>query len=279
GMGVARQTDIYSLGCPASGLLVGRPPFRGANLREILRKHMREKPTPPHEVVGREAVHPALEAVVLKCLAKKKVERYPDMRELEAALVEAQIAAGIKTEWDDLPLPEVEPERVEAMRQGLAALHAREDERRYPWWAPALLGAAITGAVALVGLQVWREEPVVQTIDEVAMRIDRIAREAKDAAAKALYFYPPVEDRNAPTAYSKVLELESLTEAEEQSSGLERAQELRQEFAETLERLGDAYWDKEGGKSFATDYYIQALMFDGQRERTLARASITPGER
>lgn len=280
GMGVARQNDIYSLGCSAYELLVGRPPFRGANLREILRKHMREKPTPPHEVVGRQAVHPALEAVILKCLAKKKVERYPDMRELEAALVEAQLEAGIKTGWDDLPLPEVASERVDAMREGLAALHAGEPtKRRYPWWAPALLGAALTGAVALVGLQFWREEAPTEVIDEVAARVDRISREAKDAAAKALYFYPPVEDQNVPTAYSKVLELESFTEPEEQASGLPRAQELRSEFAATLERLGDAYWDKEGGKSFATDYYIQALMFDAQRERALARASITPGER
>ena len=44
----------------------------------------------------------------MRCLAKAPAHRYANMDDLEAALCEAQIAAGVVTEWDDLPLPDVD---------------------------------------------------------------------------------------------------------------------------------------------------------------------------
>jgi len=278
GMGVARQNDIYSLGCSMYELLVGRPPFRGETLKDILRAHMRETPKPPRELVPGEVVHPALEAVVLKCLAKKRVERYPDMRELEAALLEAQLAAGIRTDWDDLAVPDVEAARKAKIEAGLAELRVvYSTEKRRSWWIPALLGACIAGAAATMASFVWlTPEPTLAA--QAVSRVDTLASEARDAAARALFIYPPSGDTEVPTAFRKVTELEQLEDPQERELGLARGQALRQEFADTLVRIGDHYWVLDHGRPFAIDYYIQALVFDATRVHARERASAMAGE-
>ena len=97
---------------------------------------------------------------------------------------------------------------------------------------------------------------------------------ARAAAAKAFFVYPPTEDASAPTAFKVVTQLEAAVGRTARA----RALELRTEFADTLIRLGDRYWEREGGRPFALDYYAQALVFDPRRERAAQRASMTPGE-
>jgi tetratricopeptide (TPR) repeat protein len=56
-----------------------------------------------------------------------------------------------------------------------------------------------------------------------------------------------------------------------------KAVDLRQEFAQTLVRLGDQYWEMDGGRPFARDYYIQAVLFDPEDLRARERSGVTPG--
>ena len=64
------------------------------------------------------------------------------------------------------------------------------------------------------------------------------------------------------------------------SAGVARAKadELRDEFAQTLGRLGDRYWEYPGGRPFAIDYYAQALIFDPSHAVARERAALTIGQ-
>ncbi len=78
------RADLYSLGCVMYFALCGQPPFDTGNAATTILMHMTQDP-PSLEARGA-AVPPALAAVVMKCLAKNPVERFPDAASLAAAL-------------------------------------------------------------------------------------------------------------------------------------------------------------------------------------------------
>ncbi len=78
------RSDIYSLGCVLYELVVGRPPFSGETPVAIAYKQVHESPVPPRQVHS--GVPPALEAIILKCLAKNPANRYPSAEDLRADL-------------------------------------------------------------------------------------------------------------------------------------------------------------------------------------------------
>jgi tetratricopeptide (TPR) repeat protein/tRNA A-37 threonylcarbamoyl transferase component Bud32 len=69
-----RRSDIYGLGAVLFEILTGRPPFRGDDTRDLLRRVILEEPPHPREIVA--TVPRALEAVCLKALAKRTADRY-----------------------------------------------------------------------------------------------------------------------------------------------------------------------------------------------------------
>jgi serine/threonine-protein kinase len=88
--GVDGRADIYSLGGILYFLLTGRPPFEGTNPTELMIAHARDPVVPPSR--HRADCPSDLEAVVLRCLAKKPEDRYPDTRALAAALADCDCA-------------------------------------------------------------------------------------------------------------------------------------------------------------------------------------------
>ncbi len=262
------RLDMYAVGCVAYELLVGTPPFAGDTVDEIIAAQCMSEPE--SIVARRPEVHPALEAVVLRCMAKSPRDRYADMHDLEAALCEAQIEAGLLTPWDDLPLPKVDDERLERLRKQMPQ-HAPEQRRRWVWPAIAGVSMAIALVVSILLLR-QSAEPTAAQEDAVAT----LTNKAREYGAKANWVFPPERDKNA-TALIQVLALEDVDD-ESAALASARADILRGEFATTLLGLGDKYWEDENGKAYARDYYAQAYLFDPENSTARQRSGYSIGE-
>jgi serine/threonine-protein kinase len=85
-----RRTDVHALGATLYTLLIGRPPFAGANPIEVLRQVVERDPPPPRRLDR--TLSPDLETIVLKCLEKDPARRYVSARALAEDL--ARYAEG-----------------------------------------------------------------------------------------------------------------------------------------------------------------------------------------
>ncbi len=79
-----QRTDIYALGVVFYRLVTKRLPFIGNNPAAVIYQHNFENPIPPRSLVP--DLHEEVEAVILKCMAKKVEERYFDAGELLSSL-------------------------------------------------------------------------------------------------------------------------------------------------------------------------------------------------
>lgn len=78
------RSDIYSLGVVAYLLLTGRSPYERATPMETIVAHIRDPLTPPSTL--RPDIPADLEAVVLRCLEKRRDKRFPHIESLGEAL-------------------------------------------------------------------------------------------------------------------------------------------------------------------------------------------------
>jgi serine/threonine protein kinase len=95
---VDARSDLYAVGAVGYFLLTGTLPFRGGTLIEILLRQVRDVPEPPSARLRTE-VSEDLEALILKCLSKRRECRPEDARALSRSLLECQ-AAGTWTGAD-----------------------------------------------------------------------------------------------------------------------------------------------------------------------------------
>jgi serine/threonine protein kinase len=88
------RADIYALGAMMYFSLTGQPPFKAGSPFEVMMAHARDPVVPPTQL--RPEIPADFEQVILRCLAKKPDDRFPDVKALGKAL--ANCATAI--EWN-----------------------------------------------------------------------------------------------------------------------------------------------------------------------------------
>ena len=109
---IDRRVDIYALGVLGYELISGGTPFRGRSAQEVLAAHITQPPAPLCS--HRPACPAELEAVIMKCLAKRPADRWQTADELLAALEPLAMPSGGTTPTTTRPMKSVSTKPVAA---------------------------------------------------------------------------------------------------------------------------------------------------------------------
>ncbi len=95
------RADVYAVGALAYEMLTGRPPFTGTSPQAVLALQVTAVPDPLTKWRG--SVPPALEAIVLRCLAKLPADRWQSAEEVHAQLEGMATPSGGTTPTGAVP--------------------------------------------------------------------------------------------------------------------------------------------------------------------------------
>lgn len=112
---VDHRGDLYSVGVLLYELLTGQLPFDRASPMDLLLAHATDAPPAFAETGAGGDIAPAIEAVVMRCLAKSPADRPQSARELGAAYDRALEESAVPSRFAspaDTPLPGTIPDRA-----------------------------------------------------------------------------------------------------------------------------------------------------------------------
>jgi serine/threonine protein kinase len=95
---IDHRTDIYALGCVLFHLLCGRPPFIAQTQGDMIVAQIQEEAPHPRQFVAN--LSPEIDALVMRCLAKKPEDRFQTMTDVVRA---AAVITGDNHKIDTIP--------------------------------------------------------------------------------------------------------------------------------------------------------------------------------
>jgi serine/threonine protein kinase len=170
GEAVDARSDVYASGCVLFELLTGEPPFTGDSPVAVAYQHVREDPKSPSTLNPK--VTPALDAIVLKAMAKGPANRYQSAAEMRADLVrvlsgQRPSAPAVMTQEDRTAVLNQAPrtEVVSGGRHRPSALHdepedfdpvaEEEQERRARRKKTLMIALVVLLCIAVIALAAW----------------------------------------------------------------------------------------------------------------------------
>ena len=196
---VDARSDLYSTGCLLYELVTGGPPFTGDSAVAVAYQHVREDPRPPSAYD--ETLPPAVDAVVLKAMAKNPANRYQSADEMRQDLLRASAGEPV------LATPVLEPAPV--VIAPAAATYALQAEQRrsarrglaYGLFGLLLVGIAVAIALLVRGL-LGSDAGLVAAPSLVGLSQSEAVAELKIAGLKV----GEVTERFDPKPFGTVLE-------------------------------------------------------------------------
>jgi serine/threonine-protein kinase len=170
------RTDVFALGAICYEMLTGRPPFRGATLRETIAARFRGPPPPMREAGVR--VPAAVEAVILRALRSSPADRQPSARVFRDELTRAYLA-HVRPAWRRAGVPvailgaaavvfgilwwasrsqRIETSRLDPRRVVVADLDNETADSAYAKWGDVAGDLVATRLAAVSGLQIVTSE-------------------------------------------------------------------------------------------------------------------------
>ena len=186
------RADVYACGVILYELLTGVKPFQADTPFEVMRMHREATPLPLSTAAAGVAISPALEAVVMRALAKPREHRFQSMSELRAAL--------------------------EAADEG----HGKRPARGRRATVVALGAAALTAAGFAAWLRWGRGGPAAAAVPPAGVAVESAAAPSPDAADGEPTPPPPrggapvdaaPADPDAPFSAAQITKLQALAES------------------------------------------------------------------
>jgi eukaryotic-like serine/threonine-protein kinase len=152
------RSDIYSIGVILYEELTGRVPFQGESAVAVALKQVSETPRRPSAINPN--VPPALDAVVMRALAKDPDARFKDADAFLKALDAAEKAPDTPRAQDTAAYAAVSPEGETATPEGDVIEEEWVAERRRPPWRWIIVALLAAGVAALVAFALTRPSHV-----------------------------------------------------------------------------------------------------------------------
>ena len=146
------RADIYSIGVTLYQFCTGKLPFESDDVHELRRMHALEKPVPPSRLVP--SLRPDMEQIILRCMEKKRSDRYGSITELaldlEAYLKNRVLPSTLRQREltsQMIARRRLARQRVESRRKRAAVFRA--------WRGPLAGAAAGLLVLGLLGTALW----------------------------------------------------------------------------------------------------------------------------
>jgi serine/threonine protein kinase len=185
------RSDVYSAGCLLYELLTGTPPFTGDSAVSVAYQHVREDAVPPSQV--NHDVSPAIDAIVLKAMAKNPANRYQsaaEMREdIERALSGVPVQATPILTDQTVTITPIGDERV---------VRAQPPGRR----TLVYIMLSLLAIAMFIGLGVLIKNLVTTKHGAKTVNVPQVLKLSQDAAITALKnagFVPTVTQGQSPS--------------------------------------------------------------------------------
>ena len=189
------RADIYSIGVSLYQFCTGKLPFESDDTHELRRMHALEKPVPPRQLEP--SIRPDMETIILRCMEKKREDRYASIAELACdleAYLKNRVLPSAFRQKETVVQSRLSPYAVRLTQHLFRKYSNRwRQHPRIVWGSAAavLLAAVLAAVLLLMPAEPVRQERIPLTEKQILAKLSRQAAQyAADrnfAAVEALY--------------------------------------------------------------------------------------------